>query len=111
MACLDYSRLVGEPAQRRFRKMKLLLFDRRLPHTKSIRRSVKRRQGSVWRVEQDVAIDANVEAVANGDFDCRLYVQVTPCDLGAEIRRLLAHCASSNLGWAWIREQRAVLVL
>ena len=38
--------------------------------------------GGVRSIEKDVTIHANIEPVSNRDLDCRLNVEVAPCDFG-----------------------------
>jgi hypothetical protein len=52
---------------------------------------------SVGSIEKNVSIDADVEAVPDGDLDCWLDIQVSPGDLRSEIGRLLPCSATGDL--------------
>src|ERR1022692_5249589 len=60
--------------------------------------------GLIWSLEQNVTVHAYREFVPGGDLDCRLYIQVTPRDLGAGLSEFLANCAARGLGWRRVCE-------
>src|SRR4051794_34055266 len=73
--------------------------------------STKGRRGGVGRIEQDIAVYSDVEAIPDSDLNSRLDIQVSSRNLRAQVGGLLADRASRDLCGTRICEQRPVLVL
>ena len=47
--------------------------------------SASNRHGGVRRIEEYVAVDPDVEPISHRDLDRRLDIQISPCDLRAQL--------------------------
>src|SRR5581483_3152255 len=56
----------------------------------------------VGRVEENVAVDADVESVADRHLDRGLNIQVAPCDIGPQLRNLGADGACGCFARRWV---------
>jgi hypothetical protein len=68
-------------------------------------------RGFVGRLEEDVAVDSNIESVSSWNLNRRLNVQVTARDLGTGLAQFLADGTRGGLTCGWVRERALALPL
>ena len=62
---------------------------------------------AIGGIEQQIAIDPHVEAIADGYLHGRLDVQIASRHLCADLREVSGGSATGDLAGTWIREDRA----
>src|SRR5579883_1648357 len=67
--------------------------------------------GGVRRVENDIAIDGDIEPIPSRYFDRRLNVQLPTEGLSSQLGQLPAHGTTDNLAVAGHRQNRSVPIL
>ena len=73
--------------------------------------SFPERHGRVRTFEKQVLFDPHEESVSRSDNDCRLDIQIPPCDLYPDLADLLADRLPYLLPVAGLREYRRIVPL
>src|SRR5947208_16254381 len=68
-------------------------------------------QRCIWCFKENIAVDADVEAVADRDLNGRLHVQVASSDLGANLRHLAPDGTRGDFPGRRVCEESAIVGL